>query len=52
MSQKVTVAYEYTDASGKTHAPDATLDVEDAEAAHLIHYGLARKADATTTKKG
>ena len=51
---KITLAYPYTDADGKTHKPDTTLEVEDAEAARLLHYGLAREtsAPADTNKKG
>lgn len=51
---KVTLAYPYTDAEGKTRAPDTTVNLDDAEANRLLHYGLAREtsAPADTDKKG
>ena len=51
---KVTLAYEYTDAKGKTHAPDTTIVLDIAEANRLLHYGLAREtsAPADSKKKG
>ena len=52
---KVTLAYEYTDAAGKTHAPDTTISLDNAEATRLLHYGLAREsapADTNKIKKG
>lgn len=56
MSRKITLAYEYVDPDGKTHDPDTTLSVDDAEAVRLLHYGLAREPDtsksATAEKKG
>lgn len=56
MSIKVVLAYEYVDPDGKTHAPDTTVSVDDAEAARLIFYGLAREPETTKSavaeKKG
>lgn len=53
---KVTLAAPYTDADGKTHPADTTLDLDIAEASHLMFYGLAREAsapaEADTKKKG
>lgn len=47
---KITLAYEYTDAEGKTHAPDKSIDVDDAEANRLLHLGLARETSASADK--
>ena len=53
---KLTLAYPYTDADGKTHKPDATVEVDAAEAARLLYFGLARESEttksATAEKKG
>jgi hypothetical protein len=49
---KVTLAYEYTDADGKTHAPNKTIDLDIAEANRLLHYGLARVPESAPEKKG
>lgn len=46
MSKSVTLAYPYTDAAGKKHSPDTTLDLPDGEANRLLHGGRARAADA------
>lgn len=48
----VTLAYPYTDASGTKHAPDEDVELEDAEANRLLHYGLARVPESAHTKKG
>lgn len=50
--KRMTLAYAYTDRAGKTHAPGDTIDVDLAEAAHLLHYGLAQEAPADNKKKG
>jgi hypothetical protein len=39
---KVQLAYPYTDAKGKTHAPDSVVTVTDTEARRLIFEGFAR----------
>lgn len=53
---RVTLAAPYVDADGKNHAANTTLDLDDAEASRLLHYGLAREAsapaEADTKKKG
>jgi len=51
MSTKVVLAYEYTDTDDKTHAPDKTIEVDDAEAARLLFYGLAREPETTKSAK-
>lgn len=48
---KLTLAYPYTDASGKDHDADSTPDLPDDEAARLLNAGRARTADAPTTAK-
>jgi hypothetical protein len=48
---KITLAYPYTGADGKNHRPDTTVDVDDAEAARLLHYGLARVPEPDTKKE-
>lgn len=52
--QSVQLAYPYKDADGKDHEPDAVVTLEAAEAARLLHHGLARVPDSTsaTKKKG
>ena len=56
MSSKVTLAYPYIDEEGKNHKADTTLEVEDAEAARLLYFGLAREPETTKSaaaeKKG
>jgi len=47
---KLVLAYAYDDADGRNHKPDATVDVDDAEAARLLYYGLAREPDDGTPK--
>ena len=49
---KITLAYPYTGADGKNHRPDTTIDVDDAEAARLLYYGLARVPESAPEKKG
>lgn len=49
--RQVTLAYEYTDAAGKAHQPDATVSLDPAEAKRLLFEGLAREAD-TSKQKG
>ena len=49
---KLVLAYPYTDAEGKTHAPDTTIEVEEGEANRLLHYGLARVPESAPEKKG
>ena len=48
---KITLAYPYTGADGKNHRPYTTIDVDDAEAARLLHYGLARAPEPDTKKE-
>ena len=50
-TKKVTLAYEYASADGKTHKPDSTVEVDVAEANRLLFNGLAREVD-TAEKKG
>ena len=50
-TKKVTLAYEYASADGKTHKPDTTLALEVGEANRLLFEGLAREAD-NAEKKG
>lgn len=54
--KRITLAYAYTDAGGKRHAPDTTISLDNAEANRLLHDGLAREpeksAAADTEKKG
>ena len=47
---KVTLAYPYTDADGKAHEPDATVDLADDVATQLVRDGRARTADAAPTR--
>lgn len=49
---KLVLAYAYVDAKGKEHAPDTTIEVEDAEANRLLYYGLARVPESAPEKKG
>ena len=51
MKKKVTLARAYTDADGKNHRADTTLDLERAEANRLLHLGLARMPAAADEKK-
>ena len=52
MSKKsVTLAAPYTDAEGKNHKADSTVEVDVHEANRLLHAGLAREAD-NDEKKG
>jgi hypothetical protein len=46
---KVTLAYPYTDADGKAHDADSSLDLPEHEAVRLLDAGRARTADASTT---
>lgn len=39
---KVTFAYELTTADGKSRKPDSSASIPAAEAAQLVHAGLAR----------
>jgi len=48
---KVTLAYAYVDADGRNHNPDTTVNVDDAEAARLLYYGLARAPEPDTKKE-
>lgn len=48
---KLVLAYAYVDADGRNHKPDTTVDVDDAEAARLLHYGLARTPEPDTQKE-
>jgi len=48
---KVTLSYLYIDQDGKNHKPDTTIELEDAEAARLLHYGLAREPEPTKKKE-
>ena len=48
---KITLAYPWTDADGKTHKADATVDMPDAEAHDLIFFGRARVPEPATRKK-
>ena len=49
---KVTLAWPYTDADGKNHKPDTTVDLDVAEANRLLHAGLAREAADTKKENG
>jgi hypothetical protein len=42
---KVQLAYEYEDEDGKTHDPDAVVDVDDATGNRLLYEGRARVPD-------
>lgn len=44
MSRKVTLAYPYTDKSGKKHNADTSPTLPDQEAIDLLHSGRARAA--------
>lgn len=39
---KIELAYPWTDDKGKTHAPDATVNVTEDQARRLIYEGVAR----------
>ena len=51
MGTKVTFAVEHKTADGKTHKPDTTVSVGDAEARDLILTGRARPAGDTKEGK-
>jgi len=55
MTRKVELAYPYTDADGKNHEADSTVDLPDETAVELVNYGRARwpetKAAAPTSKE-
>lgn len=42
---KVVLAYPYTDADGKDHAPDSTVNLDDSTASQLVADGLARREE-------
>ena len=48
---KLVLAYAYVDADGHNHNPDTTVNVDDAEAARLLYYGLARVPEPDTKKE-
>lgn len=43
---RVTLAYPFTDADGKTHDPDKTVDLDEGVAQTLVNDGKARPADS------
>lgn len=46
----VQLAYPYRDQDGSDHEPDEVVTLDAAEAARLLHHGLARVPDQTTEK--
>lgn len=48
---KVELAYPYTDADGKNHKADSTVDLPDDEARDLVHFGRARLSKSGSASK-
>lgn len=46
---KITLAAPWTDAKGKEHAADKTVDTDPDTARELVHNGLARPAEPVAT---